>query len=74
MSIFKRKPSSGRVYTFKAAGWDRFDRRENTPADGTKVRKCQPHGCPKNGTMGHCFIEDLDGKFIGLVATASLTR
>jgi hypothetical protein len=34
----------------------------------------QPYGCPKPNTMGHCFVETLDGKFIGLVSTASLTK
>jgi hypothetical protein len=74
VSVYKRKPSTGPVYEFKASAWDRFDRKDNTPADGTLVRKTQPAGCPKNGTLGHCFVEDLDGKFIGLVATASLVR
>lgn len=62
------------VYTFRAAGWDRFDRRANTPADGTKVRVCTPHGCPPPNAMGHCFVETLAGEFIGLVATASLRK
>lgn len=63
-----------RIYVYNAAGWDRLDRRANTPADGTLVRKCQPYGCPPNGTMGHCFIEDAGtGRFIGLVDLRSLT-
>ena len=63
------------VYTFQANGWDRFDRRANTPADGTRVVKCQPAGCPKNGTMGHSFVADAEtGAFIGLVSNGSLVR
>lgn len=34
------KVRKGSVYTFKACGWDRFDRRDNTPTDGTRVRVC----------------------------------
>jgi hypothetical protein len=68
------KVRKGGVYTFRACGWDRFDRKQNTPADGTRVRVCTPHGCPPPNTMGHCFVETLDGQFIGLVSTASLSR
>jgi hypothetical protein len=68
------KVRKGAVYTFNANGWDRFDRRANTPADGTKVRVCTPAGCPRPNVMGHAFVETLDGKFIGLVSTGSLTR
>jgi len=66
------KVRKGAVYLFEAAGFDCFDRRENTPANGTLVRVCTPHGCPPPNTMGHCFVETLAGEFIGLVSTASL--
>jgi len=37
--------------------------------------KTQPYGCPKNGTMGHCFVADAStGEFYGLVLLASLQR
>ena len=33
----------------------------------------QPVGCPRNGTMGHCYVEDVKTKaFIGLVLVSSL--
>jgi hypothetical protein len=38
------------------------------------VRVCTPYGCPPPNTMGHCFVETLEGKFIGLVSTASLHK
>jgi hypothetical protein len=31
------------LYRFKACGLDRWDRRSNTPADGTIVRVCHPY-------------------------------
>jgi hypothetical protein len=68
------KIRKGGVYTFRARGWDVYDRKQNTPADGTRVRVCTPHGCPPPNAMGHCFVETLDGQFIGLVSTASLSR
>ena len=62
------------VYTFCAVGLDIWDRRDNTPPDGAQVVKVQPHGCPRNGTMGHCFVADsVTGSFLGLVQLASLT-
>lgn len=68
------KVRKGGIYTFKAFGWDVFDRKGNTPADGTKVRVCAPRGCPPPNAMGHCFVESMEGKFIGLVSTASLSK
>lgn len=64
----------GSVYVFKANGWDVFDRKSNTPADGTIVRVCKPYGCPPPNAMGHCFVETMEGKFIGLVSTSSLSK
>jgi hypothetical protein len=64
-----------REYIFDPVGWDVFDRRSNQPDPGTHVVKMQPAGCPKNGTMGHCFVEDAaTGEFYGLVLVASLKR
>lgn len=62
-------------YVFNAVGMDRFDHRPHTPQDGTIVVKTQPAGCPRNGTMGHCYIAHADtGRFIGLVLENSLTE
>jgi hypothetical protein len=65
---------TGSIYTFKACGWDRFDGRGHTPCDGTLVRVVAPYGCPPPNTLNHCFVETLEGKFIGLVCCASLYR
>jgi hypothetical protein len=67
------KVRKGMVVFFNAVGWDRFDRNANTPDNGAIVRVCTPYGCPPPNTMGHCFVETLEGEFIGLVSTASLT-
>lgn len=61
-----------KVYRFEPVGLDRWTPHSGTPKKGTLVRKCQPYGCPPNGTMGHCYVEDLDGKFLGLVMLKSL--
>lgn len=64
-----------RVYRFEPCGWDLFAPYRFTPKRGTLVRKCQPRGCPRNGTMGHCYVEDADtGRFYGLVLLSSLAR
>jgi hypothetical protein len=63
------------IYEFHPVGLDLFDRRPHHPVPGTRVRKTQPHGCPRNGTMGHCYIEDADsGEFFGLVLVKSLRK
>jgi hypothetical protein len=60
-------------YAFDPVGWDIFDARPHQPKPGTIVVKTQPYGTPKNGTMGHCFVEDAEtGEFYGLVLEASL--
>lgn len=67
------RPRTGRLYRFVASGWDRFDRRGYMPEDGALVRVLKaPPGAPPNGTMGHCYIGDAEGRFIGLVCIASL--
>lgn len=65
----------GATYIFEPVGLDIWDRREHQPAPGTIVRKVQPPGCPRNGTMGHTFVEPVDGSgFPVLVLTASLRK
>ena len=51
---------SARVYIFEPNGWDLIDPTPNAPAPGTLVRKVQPFGCPRNGTMGHCYVEAVE--------------
>lgn len=63
-----------KVFVFDPVGFDRFSPHAGTPAVGTRVVKTQPVGCPKNGSMGHCYVQDAEtGSFYGLVMTASLT-
>lgn len=41
---------------------------------GDTVVKIQPHGCPRNGTMGFTYVGHPEtGAFIGMVRLASLT-
>ena len=61
-----------RRYLFLPVGLDRWDRRPWHPEPGTVVVKTQPHGCPRNGTMRHCFIAEESGRFLGLVLESSL--
>lgn len=62
----------GSLYIYHANVLDRIDRRTGL-TDGTLVKVIQPHGCPRNGTMGHCFVGDaVRGHFIRLVHCNSL--
>jgi hypothetical protein len=62
------------VYRFEPVGWDVFRPTANQPPSGSLVRKVQPRGCPPNGTMGHCFIQPIDGADFCLVQLGSLVK
>lgn len=73
-------PRTGSVHTLKPIGLlDVADKRVRDHA-GHRVRVVQPgHGCPHNGTLGHCYVECLEcgaepqrAYFIGLVLISSL--
>jgi len=64
---------SARLYIFDPNGWDTIMPTANAPTAGTIVRKVQPFGCPRNGTMGHCYVEPVDGGAFALVSLGSLT-
>lgn len=43
--------------------------------DGRLVVKTQPHGCPRNGTMGMCYVAcAFTGEFLGMVTMRCLKR
>jgi hypothetical protein len=69
------KQRSQRTYTLSPNGLlDRTSAHVMQHA-GAEVRKVQPYGCPKNGTMRQCYVERVDtGEFIGLVNESSLVR
>ena len=74
MSYYVKPKATGRVFRYEPAGWDVFDPKVSIEP-GTLVRKTQPAGCPRNGTMGHTFIEDAEtGEFLGLVQLTSLAK
>ncbi len=68
-----KRPRVGSKYIFDPSFLDRIDGRSDAQP-GDAVRVCRPCGCPPPGTMGHCHIETLDGRFLGLVCVSSLTR
>jgi hypothetical protein len=45
-----------KTYVFEPVGMDVYDRRKYQPEPGSIVVKVQPRGCPRNGTMGHCYV------------------
>ena len=44
------------------------------PKVGQQVRVINKYGCPKANSMGMCYIESLDGVFLGMVCTNSLQK
>ena len=39
---------------------------------GDTVKTINKYGCPKFGTMGQCYVENLDGEFLGMISLQSL--
>lgn len=75
MSVYAKPKAKGRKFTYNPVGIDLFDPNRLAPETGTIVRKTQPFGCPRNGTMGHTYIEDAEtGEFYGLVLLVSLAK
>lgn len=67
------KARKARKYSYDPVMFDVF----NPPAKGLEpgaiVVKIQPHGCPRNGTMGMTYIGHPEtGEFIGMVCLKSL--
>ena len=64
-----------KLYVYDPVLFDRLNPTAGRSIEpGTVVRKIQPHGCPRNGTMGMTYIGDAEtGDFIGLVMLNSLT-
>lgn len=67
------KVRAGSWYVFNPVGWDRVDPKTFLKA-GAKVQVRNLPGCPKANTMGHAHVFDANGKFAGLVCTASLSK
>jgi hypothetical protein len=68
------KVRAGSEYQYRPVGFDLFDpktRPQLQPGDIVKVVNLR--GCPPANTMGQCHVEK-DGKFVGMVATASLVK
>lgn len=64
------------VFRFEPVGLDLWDRRPHQPPKGALVVKVQPGmGAPRNGTMGHVYVENaVTGEFHGLVLKNSLKK
>jgi hypothetical protein len=61
----------GQTYIYIPNMLDKIDGRTDLQ-DGETVRVIQPFGCPRNGTMGHTFVQRMDGTWGGLVHCNSL--
>ena len=68
------KVQAGRKYVYRPVGLDVWDSRiyGGLVKAGDYVKVVNFYGCPKANTMGHCYIQTMDGKFAGLVLTDSL--
>ena len=76
-----RAPAVGTRRLLDPAGFDKFEPRV-TEHTGHRVELTQPYATPKNGTMGHAYVNCLECKeksgyqpfFVGLVLLSSLVK
>jgi len=67
------KARKARKYRYEPVLFDRINPARGL-AEGDIVVKVQPHGCPRNGTMGMTYVGHPEtGAFIGMVCLNSLT-
>lgn len=70
----KNKVRVGKVYEYNKNGFDWLDSKTPVITNGTKIRVVNLAGCPPANTMGQCYVQDLSGKFIGMIDTASCCK
>lgn len=61
-------------YIFDPCWVDREALRPVNATAGDIVRVVRPPGAPKTNAFSHCYIETLDGTFLGSVCTDSLYK
>jgi len=62
----------GSLYAYHPVMMDVLHPPFGNPENGAILRVINKHGCPKANTMGMCYVETMDGEFMGMVCTNSL--
>jgi hypothetical protein len=62
---------AGRKYRYSPTFLDLVDARTKIK-QGDIVRVTNLPGCPPANTMNHCYVQDMDGNFLGVVCCDSL--
>lgn len=63
----------GSKYRYEPVPIDRFHK-VNSLVPGQIVKVINLRSAPKANTMNHCHVEDLDGRFMGMVCCNSLVK
>lgn len=63
----------GNTYRYNPVILDRVDPKVRIK-EGTIVKVINLPGAPKANTMGHCYVEDENGQFLGMVCCNSLVK
>lgn len=63
----------GSIYIYKPVPLDKIDAKVSCK-EGDRVRVINLPGAPKANTMNHCYIETLEGQFLGMVCCNSLEK
>jgi len=67
-----KRDRTGARYVYRPVGWDVWYPIEPRPVVGSVVTVVRLPGAPPPNAMGHCYVDDKDGHFAGLVSVASL--
>lgn len=69
-----KKVRVGSIYAYDPVLMDVCSPPFGNPEKGDIVRVVNKFGCPPANTMGMCYIERLDGEFLGMVSVNSLIK
>jgi hypothetical protein len=64
----------GSLYAYDPVMMDVLRPPFGNPEKGAILRVINKFGCPKANTCGMCYVETMDGEFMGMVCTNSLTH
>ena len=68
-----KKVRVGKWYIYKPVGMDIWDPCTDLKT-GERVKVINKYGCPPANTMGHCYVENTEQEFKGLVLCNSLSE
>jgi len=72
--MLNKKVRVNSIYAYDPILMDVSNPPVGNPEKGDIVKVVNKHGCPPANTMGMCYIERLNGEFMGMCCTNSLVK